>query len=547
MFSSKFPNSFFLKGFPIFFYCLCLFVFINLVAYVFYTRQYPQWDEHHYLSMAVKFYDILRHPTLDSYKIILSVSGSRQPLIGLIYAFPLFFVGTQFTYKSALLLNGVFYVFSILGVYGIARQFLSKLGSLTASVFFAFYGHNLFYIHFTYSETAVTTCIVFSFYFLLKNESFLNRKFTILSALFLEAAILIRWIAPIFLVGSFVFVSFPLLRKRVRGIGDRGAIINWVLFLLVAFGIPLVTYYLPNFKEFYDYVRRNQTYGPEWVALYRDSDLANTFSTRSLMYYLNILSQNTVFIFSFFVVGLLVALRKFKKYIALLVTFIIPYCFFTFIVIWKEDRFIVPIYPVVAILSALPLDYIKSTTIKMLYFWSVVVVSLLVFFGALWGVGPMGKRGLTDLVLPAFIHHPRRIYLTPLVWPPTREYLNADQIVKVIEEDRGKSSVQVVSLFSFEPIDNALYSILTYEKRNSFIYESYNPQNDKSFGKIEVADYYLTKEETLASAVSRLNLVSNSRSPVSGESMGILIGTVSIPMDGSSVFIYRSQMKHETI
>lgn len=529
-------KRFFLNRYSFYLLCIITVVFLSHVLYVVKTRQYPQWDEHHYLSMAIKFYDIFQFPDFEIYKRVLDVSGSRQPLLGLLYALPIFIVGTHFTYKTALVLNGIFYIVSIVGVFFIARQYLDGFASLLAAIIFAFLGNNLFYLHFTYSETAVTTFIVLSFLFLLRGNYFKNRVNSMLAGVFFAAGFLGRWASIVFLAGPVLVATIVSIKNLIHANKNERAIVLTTIsiFFLISVGIPAVGYYVPNFDSFYDYMYRNQAMGSEWVATYRDPALANTFSTRSIMYYFNIFSQNTIFLFTPFVIGFLFSLRRIRTYSMVIAGFVFSYCFFTFVTKWKEDRFIVPLYPYFAIISAIPIYYLTSKP-RLLYALYFILFSLLVFFGAVWGKGPMGKRGLTDIVLPEFIHHPRRVYLTPLVWPPTKEYVNADLLVKAIQRNYKKSEkAKVLSLFEYEPLDNAIYSILSYHERNLMeyqkIFDADLMNKDRFLEKVGFSDYVLTKSSDILS--SQLFMAINLGNFVE-------IANIHIPMDNSIVFVYR--------
>src|SRR3989338_3759590 len=89
-------------------------IFVSHILYVAKSRQYPQWDEHNYLSLAIKYYDILQTPSLDIYRRLLSVTGYLQPLYSLIVSIPLLMFGMSHTYTIALLLNGLLFVAVIL-------------------------------------------------------------------------------------------------------------------------------------------------------------------------------------------------------------------------------------------------------------------------------------------------------------------------------------------------------------------------------------------------------------------------------------------------
>lgn len=509
---------------------LVLFMAISHFAYVYISRQYPVWDENHYMTIAIGFYDLFHKSIFTIFHQTLTLSDYRQPLFGFILSLPLLLLGTEHAYKISLLTNGLYYLGSIVGVYFLAREYFSKSSSLLAAVIFAWSGKTLYYLHYTYSETAVTTWIVWATLFIVKAHFLTNRKYVILAGLMTALAVLTRWIAMPFLVCQIAVCFIGALYIFWKQSKQRNRIfINALLFISITGIVPIIIYYYPNFKAFSDYILRNRINEADWVTEYKFAEMVNTFSARSIMYYFNIISQNTIFLFIPFLIGVLVALRYVKKYLYPLIFFFGGYGFLTFIILWKEDRTIVPIYPSVAILSVVIFDHIKNRVIRTIAMIGVAVFAVVSFFGASWGVGPMGHQGLKDVVLPAFIHHPRRIYLTPHVWKPNPEYVNVYQVIQAIEQDKTfGQKAELVKLFTFEPVDNALNSILLYEKRNLVtlvtIPKEVDAMNADDYAVLEKADYMLTKGELLTDAMS-LHMT--------------LLKTIFVPIDGSTMYLYK--------
>lgn len=502
---------------------LCLVLFISHIFYVLKTRQYPQWDEHSYLGMMIHDYDILRTGNIKNFTAIFSGPTNRQPVFPLILSLLLFFTGILESYKVALLTTGLFFVTSVIGVFYLCREFFDDTISLLSSIIFGTLGNALFYSHFTYTETIVTTFVVWTSIWLLKSALFTKRKESILAAIFFCLATLTRWIAPVFVVGPLFIICLKLLHKVLQEKKvNKEVIINILLFIFIAFFLPFIIYFIPNWSAFSQYIRENQQQGKVWVEQYRSADMADTFSTHSVMYYFNIISQNTVFISLAFLAGFFVCLIQFKKLLPLLVAFVVPYAFLTFVTVWKDDRFLVPLYPFFAIITAASVVIIHNKLVRIFFVTLLISLSMLNFSGAVWAIGPMGQRGLTDIVLPAFIHHPRRIYLTPLVWPPNQEYVNAHQLFDIIKQDPHAT---VLQLFSYEPWDNAVYSIMSYEKRNWFQLKKI------SDGNIPDVRYILTKNITLDNYLSTHSIL--------GNSTYTLVGKIYVPIDQSTVFIYK--------
>lgn len=513
-------------------FAFIIFMIVSHTAYVLISRQYPVWDENHYMMLAVGFYDLFHQNVAEILQKIWTFSDYRQPLYGFILSLPLFVFGTDHAYKIALFTNGLLYSVSIIGVYLLARQWCSKTTSLVAAMIFAWYGNVLFYLHYTYSEIAVGTCIVWATLFFVRSHFFTNRKFTCWAAVLTAAAVLTRWIAVPFLVGPLSVCGIGAVIMWVKNKKQRRAILyNLLWFFVLGVALPFFVYYLPNIKPFGMYLWRNKYYAPEWVAQFKDASMANPFSVRSMMFYFNIISQNTIFLFAPLVVGVVVAFVNLKKYIYPFALFVSGYGFLTIFAIWKEDRFIVPLYPIMAILSVLALDHIRNKWIRVLCVLYFVVVSTMSFFGASWAYGPMGHRGLTDIVLPEFIRHPRRIYLTPIVWRPNVEYVNVHQIMDAIIEDKKTKEKQLlIKTFTYDPVDNALNAIVLYEKRNVVTLQTVATTSammtDELWNKAkQEADYILTKTTPV---------------PEMYKQNFMLLRSIFVPIDSSTLYLYKN-------
>lgn len=511
---------------------ICVIVFISHVGYVVVSHQYPEWDEHHYMSLATEYDHILRDKGVLGYGDILAISAHRQPVYPLYLWFFRFVFGPTHFYKVALIANGFLYSITIISVYLLSRKYMGKTASLMASFLAASYGNALFYLHFTYSETALTTAVVVTLTLLAYSDGLLQRRVAIGAALLLGVSWLTKWsslpflIMPLMVVGIhflYNWITTPKLRPRL--------FIHVLILVVVGIIMPIIVYYLPNITSFIEYVRNNQKFGPEWVSTYRSPELATTYSIRSIMYYWNIISQNTIFFFGLFGIGMLVSLRYIRRYYFVLSAFASQYAFLTFITIWKEDRFAVSMYPLLAIISATVFEHIRVRYIRQVLMTVTVGMGIMVFFAAVWDVGPLSGRGLADYITPRWVPHPRRVYITPLIWPPRAEYVNAHQLFELLTKDK-KINPHVVQLFNFQPWSNAVHSLKEYEERGIFTYEiieegAYTQSNLEEM--VHRADFLLTRGRMLHDVIPEF------------ESTYRLVTAIPVPIENLPVYVYRKQ------
>jgi len=510
--------------------------FIHNALYVSKSRQYPQWDEHHYVGLSRAFYDIIKHPTVDMWQQILKVSDYRQPLYPLITAFILQITGPSLSYTVSLMVNGLFFIITLYALYGIVRRFGDKTSALLTSIIYAGMGFPLFYLHFAYSETATAMWVTLSVLFLLKSEGFSKRSMSIVAAFAFVGGFLTRWVAPIFIIGIIVWEFFIIIGKwRLESRKQRMTrLVNALLFIGISTVLSLLLYYLPNFQPFTAYTFRNSANSREWVSLYKGIEYANPMSAKTLVYYMNTISQNTIYYFILFIAGIVYSVIHWKKYGGLLLNFIIPYGVFSILFLWKDDRFIVPLYPAVAVLSDLALLELKKGWKRIFVSFLIICMSVASYFGCMWGIGPLGNRGLTDIVLPPFIHHPRRIYLTSMVWPPVKEYINADAIIQLIRANKDKGQSTIALLVNHEQLANALFSIEQYNTFGEFRLFTTSQMSNKT---IIDSDFVIARKNITESdgyPTSCFHFIQSKYPQVYA-----FIGDVVVPSDESIVSVYK--------
>lgn len=483
---------------------LCTTILLSHTLYCYLTYQHPKWDEHIFLGQAIATYDLIKSPTSSFLTDFSNIYESKPPIYGFVISIPLFLFGTVATYKMALWMNVIFYIGTIIAIYFLGKEFLSKTASLLASMIFAFYGFPLFYLHFVYSETATTTFVVLTLLFLVKSDHFTNRKNSILAGIFFAVGCTTRWVTPIFTIGGILTVLIQSILHAKRKREYNVFLTNSGLFILFSVVLPLLLYYLPNLTYFSNYATNSAREAPEWVESlsYLPKGLSDPFSTHSIMFYFNILSQQTIYFFILFGLGFLISVVKFKKYALFLTSLLIPYLFFTFASVLKDDRYIVPIYPFMALTSAIVFDYIKNSHLKCIIITLTVTLGFLNFIGGSWGLGPLGQQGLKDVVLPEFVRHPRRIYLTTMVWPPISDVTKARTIVKIVDEHNPKQNYApyLLNTYTVNPLelDVALTSLEQFEKRGVFRAGNLrviNPGDYKDFfSRLMASDFIIIKD-----------------------------------------------------
>lgn len=487
---------------------LCIVLIVSHTLYVIQTHQFPQGglDEPVYLESALSMYDLLKSDPIGNWQKILSVTINRQPFYPLFIALPLLIFGTDYLYKIGMWINIIFYIITIISIYTLGRRFLSMRASFLASYIFAFYGFPLFYLHFTYSETAVTAFITAALSCLAWSNGLTNSKSVIGFALLFAGSSLVRWVAPLFIIGPFLTEIVSHMFEQRTHISQYVKRLFIGISLCIVFGlIPmLLLHYLPQREYLFGYIYSNTSNSSVWAEQHLGiPSIQSVFSTRSVMFYLNIFSQQGIYFWILFVVGFMVSLRFIRTYIFLLSGFVVPYAIFTFGSAWKGDRFILPIYPFMALVSAVVFDHIPSSFVRKALILLTIIVGFLNLLGASWGVGPLGHQGLKDVVLPEFIHHPRRIYLTTIVWPPRENEANIYLIDALIRKDwKNLHKPPVIALGFFLPqMENGLGEVWGRERRGTasivFLYNIHKDQEELFWENVVKADYIFIKDGSI--------------------------------------------------
>jgi hypothetical protein len=288
-----------------------------------------------------------------------------------------------------------------------------------------------------------------------------------------------------------------------------------------------------------EYTFKNSSNSSQWVTLYKGIEYTNPFSVKTLVYYMNIISQNTVFYYVLFVTGIIFSLYHWRKYGSLVLGFIVPYVVFSSAFLWKDDRFIVPIYPVVAVLSVIFLVGIKNRRNLLIMSLGIGILSIVSYAGCVWGLGPMGKRGLTDIVLPSFVPHPRRIYLTSMVWPPVKEYINADKIISLLRKNRVQKPAYISLLLVHEQLTSALSSYEFYFTHNEFVFHLHDSSQKNDLDSVLSDEFVLVRNPPVA--VDGVVSICFRAFRMQFPHVYKFLGEVTIPSDGSVVSLYKRE------
>ncbi len=477
---------------------LCAVILASVIRYGLRTYKVPEWDEQHYMRMSTEFYRLIKyHLSFNTPYEMLQIVPFRQPGYPLLIL-PFFFLfGLSNAYFWGIFTNSLLYIATIFGIYFVARNFLSELSAFLAAFIFAFYGWTLLHLHLTYSETASSAFIIWTILFLIKSNLFRNKKYSILFGVFLGLGLLVRWIIVLYIFAPLIYVFYQLLKKHLF---KKKILSNIGFSFLIGFLISFYPY-IQNHNWIFNYFRDVSVGSPVWQALPQSE--TNPLSLYSLTFYLNTFAQLGIFFFILIVIGFILAFRRKNNIKPILLTAIAGYLFSVLAPI-KGERYIVPIFPYLAILSGSLFDYLKNKKLKLLLIIFTIALSIISFLGSVWGKGPM-KQSLVSLFIELPFGQWKKIYLTTYSRPPYIYKISGKEILDFIEKDSKESGIkdpQVLSLFYYRPLDEPLMTYNLYNEEKPLQINNFlgtviaNPEKDSGLfieNLMKNTDYILVK------------------------------------------------------
>jgi len=477
---------------------LCVVILASVIRYGLRTYKVPEWDEQHYMRMSTEFYRLIKyHLSFNTPYEMLQIVPFRQPGYPLLILPFLFLFGLSNAYFWGIFTNSLLYIATIFGIYFVARNFLSELSAFLAAFIFAFYGWTLLHLHLTYSETASSAFIIWTILFLIKSNLFRNKKYSILFGVFLGLGLLVRWIIVLYIFAPLIYVFYQLLKKHLF---KKKILSNIGFSFLIGFLISFYPY-IQNHNWIFNYFRDVSVGSPVWQALPQSE--TNPLSLYSLTFYLNTFAQLGIFFFILIVIGFILAFRRKNNIKPILLTAIAGYLFSVLAPI-KGERYIVPIFPYLAILSGSLFDYLKNKKLKLLLIIFTIALSIISFLGSVWGKGPM-KQSLVSLFIELPFGQWKKIYLTTYSRPPYIYKISGKEILDFIEKDSKESGIkdpQVLSLFYYRPLDEPLMTYNLYNEEKPLQINNFlgtviaNPEKDSGLfieNLMKNTDYILVK------------------------------------------------------
>lgn len=312
-------------------------------------------DESYHLIQSLKFYKILKnHP----------LSGLKEWWYFVPQIYP-----PLFTFSSAILnlafgtskivstmTNSIYLIILVLAVYFIGKKIANKntglLSAFIISVYPLVFGMQRWFM----LDFALCSMVAFSIACLLYTENFTSRKFSLLFGLSLGLGMLAKQTFFIFLFVPFLYLALRSLEKC------KSSLLNIISAMIIGFLVSLIYFNLPRDTLKYWFSKSNPyTHIPVILDITSWRTFAGaTHYLRSLFW------QISPFFTLIFLLAFIPYLKSKTRYKTILLSWLfIPLIIFTFISITnKWARYIMPILPAIAVISAVGLLEIKWRKIK---------------------------------------------------------------------------------------------------------------------------------------------------------------------------------------
>lgn len=308
----------------------------------------PPFDQSAHLLIAHKFHQLLNQPQKLSLTKLLGVTNYWPPFFHFSAALVTRIIG--FSSDTVALTNFLFLIFLAIALFKIGENWFSPAAGLLA-VFLTLMSPLVFgLVRDNLVDFCLLSTIVCIQYLIIKSRGGWDKKYGLLLGLSIGCSLLTKWTSPVFFAFTAMFVFLETWVKQKKPF--TGALIRALIVIFVASAIFL-PWYLKNLTDF--------RVGAQH-ALFVDSRLEGDPISfwPSLTWYLLILKEVIItnWLLPFFLLGLIFYFvwEKNKEALIFSLAWICPALFVFIIIPNKDARFILPLLPALALLSAAGLN-----------------------------------------------------------------------------------------------------------------------------------------------------------------------------------------------
>ncbi|GEM_PF-2247457 len=320
-------------------------------------------DEFAHLTISIRYYLLLLNSPTELIASIIDYSRNWPPffhilasLVYLIFGYSYFLAVETNVLYSAILFSCVYYI---------GYKLYSRKVAILAILCTAFYPAIFVYSRIFNPDFAMTAFVCLAAALLLTTNNFKERRASIILGFVLGLGMLVKWTFAVYICGPLLAV-FLCQRKR--------QLANFSFSYFIGAGIASL-WYIPNCIMFF---KRIKMYC--WDTVHCRTAIGPKFIPDSLFgldkffkYFMLLFNEGmALFFILIFIYALVFYLFKNKTRIFLLSWAILPYCVLS-LSYQKEIRFLLPVLPALALITAAGLDKISSFK-QRIFWWAAIVI-----------------------------------------------------------------------------------------------------------------------------------------------------------------------------
>ena len=453
---------------------LSIFLVANNIIWLKYDTLPPIWDQAGHL---IKSYDYFK--AIDRFD-----SGLLSKLLNISNFYPpLFYISSYPFYKilgmssdSGCLTNSIFLTLLIFSTYGIANNLYGKragiLSALLASTYNVVSIHSRQYL----LEMPLISTVTLTIYFLLKSNTFKERRYSIAFGIAAGIGMLTRWNFLFFVFPALIYKIYMIL-KEVRS--QKSEVRNQIKNLAAA-SIISITIFSPWYISNMGNILLNAGISIKDSAVIEGDP--HGLNIENFIYYLKAINEQVSSpLYILFIISFALYIYKYRdnRDISIFWWFIGSYIIVTAIAN-KDSRYSMHYLPAVAIFSTFWIKDIKSGIAKDSISVIIIIFIFLQYFSSLYGLRLLPAERISLGSLNIILSQSN---------PPARENWKVDEIEKVILSEN--------SFYNIKNMVRIIPDYPTFAKATFEYYKYFNKYNNIHFSWHtnfpEFTDYIVTK------------------------------------------------------
>src|SRR3990172_6606322 len=453
---------------------LSFFLIVNNIIWLKYDTLPPIWDQAGHLTKSYDYFKAIEH--LDSnilYK-LLTISNFYPPLF-YISSYPFYkILGTSS--DSGCLTNSIFLILLIFSTYGIANNLYGKRAGILSALLVSTYNvvstHSRQYL----LEMSLISTVTLTIYFLLKSNTFKERRYSIAFGIAAGIGMLTRWNFLFFVFPALIYKIYMIL-KEVRS--QKSEVRNQIKNLAAA-SIISITIFSPWYISNMGNILLNAGISIKDSAVIEGDP--HGLNIENFIYYLKAINEQVSSpLYILFIISFALYIYKYRdnRDISIFWWFIGSYIIVTAIAN-KDSRYSMHYLPAVAIFSTFWIKDIKSGIAKDSISVIIIIFIFLQYFSSLYGLRLLPAERISLGSLNIILSQSN---------PPARENWKVDEIEKVILSEN--------SFYNIKNMVRIIPDYPTFAKATFEYYKYFNKYDNIHFSWHtnfpEFTDYIVTK------------------------------------------------------